>query len=97
MTAAILSKDRVRFVIEMKNFIPRWLPFVPRFPQAKRTLEMCHSQPSAAVQWDFSILALSPLTVHVTDGGFVGQNLRDEPYQCIIGSNSPFASQQFPN
>jgi hypothetical protein len=28
----------------MKNFIPRWLHFVPRFPQAKRILEMCHSR-----------------------------------------------------
>jgi hypothetical protein len=48
MTAAIHSKDKRDFVIEMKNFIPRWLPLVPHFPQAKRTLEMCYSQRSAA-------------------------------------------------
>ena len=41
MITAIQSKGLVRFVVEMKNFIPRWLHFVPRFPQAKRTLEMC--------------------------------------------------------
>jgi hypothetical protein len=43
MITAIQSKILVRFAIEMKNFIPRWLHFIPRFPQIKRTLEMCHS------------------------------------------------------
>jgi hypothetical protein len=31
----------------MKNFIPRWLHFIPRFSQIKRTLEMCHSRSAA--------------------------------------------------
>jgi hypothetical protein len=42
MITAIQSRILVRFAIEMKNFIPRWLHFIPRFPQIKRTLEMCH-------------------------------------------------------
>src|SRR5437660_1217471 len=32
----------------MKNFIPRWLPLVPRFPQGS-SLEICHSQRRAIV------------------------------------------------
>jgi hypothetical protein len=44
MITAIQSKGLVRLVIEMKNFIPRWLHFAPRFPQARRTLEMCDSR-----------------------------------------------------
>jgi hypothetical protein len=50
MITAIQSKGLVRFVIEMKNFILRWLHFVLRFPQIKRTLKMCHSR-SAAGHW----------------------------------------------
>lgn len=30
----------VRFVVEMKNFIPRWLHFVPRFSTSQAHLEM---------------------------------------------------------
>jgi hypothetical protein len=41
MITAIQIHGLMRFLIEMKNFIPRWLHFVPRFPQAKRNLEMC--------------------------------------------------------
>jgi hypothetical protein len=47
MITAIQSKILVRFAIEMKNFIPRWLHFIPRFPQIKCTLEMCHSRRAA--------------------------------------------------
>jgi hypothetical protein len=39
MTAVIYFKDKRDFVIEMKNFAPRWLPLVPRFPQAKCAAE----------------------------------------------------------
>jgi len=47
MITAIQSRILVRFAIEMKNFIPRWLHFIPRFPQIKRNLEMCHSRSAA--------------------------------------------------
>jgi hypothetical protein len=54
MITAIQSKILVRFAIEMKNFIPRWLHFIPRFPQIKRTLEMCHSRSAAGHCYWFS-------------------------------------------
>lgn len=38
MITDIQSKILVRFAIEMKNFIPRWLHFIPRFAQIKCTL-----------------------------------------------------------
>ena len=38
---------RIRAICNgMKNFIPGWLHFVPRSPQAKRTLEMCLPAPA---------------------------------------------------
>jgi hypothetical protein len=56
MTTAIQSKDGA-ILVGMKNFTPRWPHFVPRFPQAKRTLEMCHSRAAAAAHCDWSALA----------------------------------------
>ncbi len=38
MITAIQSKGLVRFVVEMKNFIPRWLHFVPRFSTSQTHL-----------------------------------------------------------
>jgi hypothetical protein len=47
MITAIQSRILVRFAIEMKNFIPRWLHFIPRFLQIKCILGMCHSRSAA--------------------------------------------------
>jgi len=45
-------ESRIRAIRNgMKNFTPKWLHFVPRFPQVTHTLKMCHTSAAVLALW----------------------------------------------